>query len=59
MEILRVPFEQVTQFSEKDIAYATDHPALEPFKKYPVTLGRIRKNIPRQKSGPHRSSNAS
>lgn len=38
MEILRVPFDKISQFSEKDIAYATEHPNLKPFIKYPVDL---------------------
>ncbi len=38
MEIHWVPFHAVPQLAFKDVAYATGHPALRPFYKYPVTL---------------------
>ena len=38
MEIHWLPFDAVPQLAYKDIAYATGHPALRPFYKYPVTL---------------------
>ncbi len=34
----RIPFQQVEQLSQKDIAYATKHPKLRPFYKYDTTL---------------------
>lgn len=34
----RIPFKQVEQLSQKDIAYATKHPNLRPFYKYETTL---------------------
>ena len=34
----RIPFKQVEQLSQKDIAYATKHPKLRPFYKYDTTL---------------------
>lgn len=34
----RIPFQQVEQLSQKDIAYATKHPNLRPFYKYDTTL---------------------
>jgi bacillithiol biosynthesis cysteine-adding enzyme BshC len=38
MEICTIPFDQIPQFSSKDIAYATGNKALRPFFKYPVRL---------------------
>ncbi|OAV45928.1 bacillithiol biosynthesis cysteine-adding enzyme BshC [Lewinella sp. 4G2] len=38
MQIDRIPFPDVPQFSAKDVAYATADPRLAPFYKYPVTL---------------------
>ena len=38
MEIHWLPFDAVPQLAFKDVAYATGHPALRPFYKYPVTL---------------------
>lgn len=38
MQITRIPFEEVPQFSQRDVAYATGAPDLRPFFKYPVTL---------------------
>ena len=38
MEIRTKPFDQIPQFSQKDIAYATGHQALRPFFKYEVDL---------------------
>ena len=39
MQISRIPFEEVPQFSQRDVAYATEAEDLKPFYKYPVTLG--------------------
>ncbi len=38
MEILKIPFQKVNAFSDKDIAYATENAALRSFYKYDVTL---------------------
>ena len=38
MQIDRIPFPEVPQFSEKDVAYATADTRLRPFYKYDVTL---------------------
>jgi len=38
MQITRIPFEEVPQFSQRDVAYATGAADLKPFFKYPVTL---------------------
>ncbi len=38
MQIDRIPFQEVPQFSKRDIAYATGSEDLAPFRKYPVTL---------------------
>ena len=38
MEILKVPFQQVSQFSSKDVAYATKNKDLRPFFKYEVSI---------------------
>jgi len=38
MHVNRIPFQQISQFSNKDIAYATRHPALRPFYKYEVSI---------------------
>lgn len=38
MPISRIPFPEVPQFSEKDVAYATAAINLRPFFKYPVAL---------------------
>jgi len=39
MQITRIPFEEVPQFSKRDVAYATGAADLEPFFRYPVTIG--------------------
>lgn len=39
MQIYRIPFPEVPQFSPRDVAYATGAEDLKPFYKYPVTLG--------------------
>lgn len=38
MQIDRIPFAEVPQFSRRDVAYATGHSDFDPFIKYPVTL---------------------
>ena len=38
MQVQRIPFTDVPQFSQKDVAYATQNPAITSFAKYPVTL---------------------
>lgn len=38
MQIDRIPFAEVPQFSRRDVAYTTGHPDFRPFYKYPVTL---------------------
>jgi bacillithiol biosynthesis cysteine-adding enzyme BshC len=38
MQITRIPFPEVPQFSKRDVAYATGADDLRPFFKYPVTL---------------------
>lgn len=38
MQITRIPFPEVPQFSANDVAYATGAPGLRPFYNYPVTL---------------------
>ena len=38
MEIHKVPFEQFSQLSARDIAYATANPSLKPFYKYGVDI---------------------
>jgi uncharacterized protein YllA (UPF0747 family) len=38
MHVQRIAFNQVPQFSSKDVAYATADPKLRPFYKYPVEL---------------------
>ena len=38
MQITRIPFAEVPQFSRRDVAYATGHADFDPFIKYPVTL---------------------
>ena len=38
MQIERIPFSEVPQFSKRDVAYATGSEDLRPFSKYPVTL---------------------
>ncbi len=38
MQTTLVPFDQVPQFSPKDVAYASGHPNLRPFFKYDVAL---------------------
>ncbi|PPK86480.1 bacillithiol biosynthesis cysteine-adding enzyme BshC [Neolewinella xylanilytica] len=37
MKIERIPFTEVPQFSQRDVAYATENEALRPFYKYGVT----------------------
>lgn len=36
--VTRIPFQQVEELSQKDIAYATKHPKLRPFYKYDTNL---------------------
>lgn len=38
MQVIIRPFDQVPQFSGKDIAYATEDPRLRPFYQYPVSI---------------------
>ncbi|MEL7160902.1 MAG: bacillithiol biosynthesis cysteine-adding enzyme BshC, partial [Bacteroidota bacterium] len=38
MQIDRIPFSEVPQFSARDVAYATADPALRPFYRYEVSL---------------------
>ncbi|THH41482.1 bacillithiol biosynthesis cysteine-adding enzyme BshC [Neolewinella litorea] len=38
MQIDRLPFSEVPQFSKRDVAYATGSADLAPFSKYPVSL---------------------
>jgi bacillithiol biosynthesis cysteine-adding enzyme BshC len=38
MQIDRIPFAEVPQFSSRDVAYATGKSDLKPFFKYPVTI---------------------
>lgn len=38
MNVERVPFAQVPQFSKRDVAYATGSEDLAPFRKYPVSI---------------------
>lgn len=37
MQIHRIPFTQVPQLSKRDVAYATQNPALRPFYRYELT----------------------
>ena len=45
MEVTRKPFTQISQFSEKDVAYATKHPNLRPFYEHEVNLEAFREVI--------------
>jgi len=45
MHIQRIPFTEIPQFSHKDIAYATAHPALRPFYKYDVSADSFKQVI--------------
>ncbi len=45
MHIQRIPFQQIPQFSNKDIAYSTGNPALRPFYQYEVSLEAFRQII--------------
>ncbi len=38
MEIQRIPFAQIPQLADRDVAYANQDPSLRPFYKYPPTL---------------------
>lgn len=38
MHIHRIPYQQIPQFSNKDIAYAVGNPALRPFYQYEVSI---------------------
>ncbi len=38
MQIDRIPFAEIPQFSRRDVAYTTGHPDFHPFRKYPVNL---------------------
>lgn len=38
MKIQQLPFQEIPQFSERDIAYVNAHPKLRPFYKYDVAL---------------------
>lgn len=50
MDILKKPFQDIPQFSAKDIAYATQHDKLKPFYKYPVQIESFPKVIQDKKS---------
>ncbi|MEM6377539.1 MAG: bacillithiol biosynthesis cysteine-adding enzyme BshC [Bacteroidota bacterium] len=50
MEILKKPFQEIPQFSSKDIAYATKNAKLKPFYKYPVQIESFPKIIQDKKS---------
>lgn len=52
MEIFKKPFQEVPQFSSKDIAYATAEDSLKPFYKYSVSLESFAKVIQDRKSTP-------
>lgn len=52
MEILKKPFQEVPQFSSKDIAYATAHDQLKPFYKYSVSMESFAKVIEDRKNKP-------
>ena len=43
MQVINKPFQEVPQFSSKDIAYATGANHLKPFFKYEVTLSAFAK----------------
>lgn len=38
MEIQKIPYDKIPQFSSKDIAYLSESPALRPFYKYPPKI---------------------
>ncbi len=38
MEIQRIPFEDISQFSDRDVAYVNETESLRPFYKYPVHI---------------------
>lgn len=48
----RIPFKQVEQLSQKDIAYATKHPNLRPFYKYETTLAAFDKVMSDKRQDP-------
>ena len=50
MQIDRIPFPDVPQFSKKDVAYATADARLRPFYKYPVSLAAFA-DVMRDKAG--------
>lgn len=52
MEIKKIPFQQVDAFSHKDVSYASEHPALRPFYKYPVDLNSFEGVIQDKKKDP-------
>ncbi len=52
MEVTRLPFDKIPQLAQKDIAYATGHPALRPFFKYDVDLASFRQVIDDKKKDP-------
>lgn len=52
MEVTRLPFDQIQQLAQKDIAYATGHQALRPFYKYDVDLASFQKVIEDKKQDP-------
>lgn len=52
MEIFKKPFQEVPQFSSKDIAYATGEDALKPFFKYSVSMASFARVIQDRQSAP-------
>ena len=45
MEILKIPFEDIPQFSKRDVAYYNEDERLKPFFKYPVNVDSFKKVI--------------
>lgn len=57
MEVFKIPFDQVPQFSQKDVDYALARPKLRPFYKYEVSLENFRQVIEDRKQFPfHRAA---
>ncbi len=52
MEVQLIPFDQVPQFSGKDVAYACKNPALRPFYKYEARLEDFEQLIRDKQSNP-------
>ena len=56
MKIIRLTYDKIPQFSNRDKAYVQEAEALRPFYKYPVSIENFEKVIQAKKDFPHRDT---